>query len=152
MLLAVVANVAWFGHCDAFLSSDVLDCAPWGRLIDVGHATTAAAACVVCALLVATRSLDGVEKRVATIGFVVMALIGALHLASLTGLVSHTDLFEPLVVLWASAGVWIGLQSVRRRPFDLVSLLGISLAITGVIWAQNVSRPNSDHAAFNDAL
>ena len=152
MLLAVVANVPTFGGCDAYLSSDLLDCVPWGRLIDLGHAIAAFGACAVCAFLVATPSVGVVEKRVARIGFVVMALTGVLHLASLTGLSSHTDLFVPLVLLWASAGVWIGLQSVRRRPFDLVSILGISLAITGVVWAQVVSQPNSDHAAVNDAL
>src|SRR5258707_15113457 len=115
MLLAVVANFAAVG-CNAYLSSDVLDCVPWGRVIDVGHAVAALATGAVCVGLVETPSVTLIEKRVARIGLAVTAVIGVLHLPSVTGLRSHTDLFLPLVALRAAEGIRGGPHRVPREP------------------------------------
>jgi hypothetical protein len=144
MLLALVGNVSV--DCDAWLSSDALDCPPWGQVIDVGHAVAAVAACGVCIGLLRAPSIGRFGNVVAGGGLAVMAAIGALHLASVIGVRSHSELLQPLVVLWAFGGIWIGLQSVRRRPFDLVSLVGVALALTAVVWSQNV------HDIFSDAM
>jgi hypothetical protein len=150
MLLAILANVAV--DCDAFLSSDALDCGPWGPLIDVGHAAAAIGACVVCVGLVGTTSLPSMGRAAAAVGSALMTAIGALHLSSLVDLWSHGALFQPLVVLWALAGIWIGLQVVGRKPFDLVSIVGLALAVTAVLWALSRSDSSGDHSASDDAL